>query len=97
MIIGTKVDGNHTPSSLIFHTKLDYENEKDKEQTFYVLLSHEGLLRPPYKASKRDKDEVDIKYDYGENEQIFDDQDAKNIDRSAYWIKLEDFLPDNRG
>lgn len=32
MIIGTKVDGYHTPSSLIFHTKLDYENEGDTEQ-----------------------------------------------------------------
>lgn len=62
LMIGTIVSSEVTPSSLIFHTKIDSEDNTEEDEAIYILTENWGFKRPNYIANKKEKDEKSIMY-----------------------------------
>ena len=61
LMIGTAVSAEKTPSSLIFHTKIDSTDNSEQNEAVYILINNWGFMRPPYKTRSK-QNEKDICY-----------------------------------
>ena len=60
LMIGSTISAEITPSSLIFHTKIDSEDNTEEYEAVYVLTDNAGFIRPNYIANRKEKDERTI-------------------------------------
>jgi hypothetical protein len=95
-MIGVAIDSSHVPSSLIFHTKMD-DADETAGNAVWITTDIMGFQRPTEKllVSKQTKESIEVQPPPSLGPAM--SVGTAMLDNERKWVRLDHFLPDNKG